>query len=268
MSSLKFELKFVPAGTGAAVWDDPYAHRMLERFMPQGRQHGPMVGFLNLDALRPTPEVLRNIVFTPGEDVRAGRYGNGNFAFVVASQDEATRRTIADVAAANDLAIFVSSSWSDSLENAEPAGSLTAKERETMSLVLRAGGTVTAAQLAQKEGIEQTTAGNRLVALQKKGFLQRVERPHPVGDLFIDPRSVRFDNPEAEHEGIIQRVDDAGFGYILESKTGRTFGFRFRDIPSYAGESANQLGLLPGSRLFFKTGPNGTVQQVRLPKTK
>lgn len=30
-------------------------------------------------------------------------------------------------------------------------------------------------------------------ALNKKGYLQRVERPHPMGDLFLDPRSVRFD---------------------------------------------------------------------------
>jgi len=60
-------------------------------------------------------------------------------------------------------------------------------------LVLQAGGTVTAAQLADRLGVENTTAGNRLIGLQKKGYLQRIERPHPIGDQFLDARSVRFD---------------------------------------------------------------------------
>ena len=51
---------------------------------------------------------------------------------------------------------------------------------------------LTAAEFARQVGIEQTTAGNRLVSLHKKGYLQRVERPHPIGDLFMDPRSIRF----------------------------------------------------------------------------
>ena len=75
----------------------------------------------------------------------------------------------------------------------EAVGDLTAMDRETLSLVLRAGGTVTAAEFAEQLGAEQTTAGNRLVTLHKKGYLQRVERPHPFGDQFVDPRSVRFD---------------------------------------------------------------------------
>ena len=51
---------------------------------------------------------------------------------------------------------------------------------------------VTAAEFAQQLGVEQTTAGNRLIALNKKGYLQRVERGHPIGDQFVDPRSVRL----------------------------------------------------------------------------
>jgi len=88
--------------------------------------------------------------------------------------------------------MFVSSS-SVVLKGAEPVGGLTAKDRETLDLVLQAGGTVTATEFAQRQGIEQTTAGNRLVTLHKKGYLQRMQRPHPVGDLFVDPRSIRFD---------------------------------------------------------------------------
>src|SRR5262249_40185066 len=107
--------------------------------MPQERNHGPMIGILYLGALRPTPSVLKDVIVTIGEDVRAGRYGN--FPFVVSSEDAATRSVVADIASAQDLAIFVSSSPTH-LQEAKPAGDLTAKERETLSLVFRAGGTV------------------------------------------------------------------------------------------------------------------------------
>jgi hypothetical protein len=190
LNEIHFDVKFVPAGTGSVVWDHPNADQMIQRFMPPDRQHGPMIGILHLGAVRPTPGVLRDVIITIGEDVRAGRYGD--FSFVVSSEDGPTRGVVSDIASAQDLAIFVSSS-STQLEKAEAVGTLTAKDRETLTFVLRAGGTVTATELAGRLGVEQTTAGNRLIALNKKGYLQRVERPHPFGDQFIDPRSVRFD---------------------------------------------------------------------------
>ena len=45
-------------------------------------QHGPMLGVLRMGAARPTPGVLRNLVVTVGEDVKAGRlrqFGNGSW---------------------------------------------------------------------------------------------------------------------------------------------------------------------------------------------
>jgi hypothetical protein len=191
MESINFELRFVPAGTGSSVWDDPSANHIVQRFMlPKNRQHGPMIGILHLGALRPTPQVLHSVIVTIGEDVRAGRYGN--FTFIVSSEDDATRNVVSDIASAQGLPIFISTS-STKLDKAEPVGDLTAKDRETLCFVLGAGGTVTSGQFAEQLGIEQTTAGNRLTALHKKGYLQRIERPHPIGDQFIDSRSVRFD---------------------------------------------------------------------------
>lgn len=102
-----------------------------------------------------------------------------------------TRGVVLDIASAQGLPVFVASSPTE-LERTEPAGPLTVKDRETLNLVLSAGGTVTAAELAEQLGVEQTTAGNRLIALNRKGYLQRVERAHPLGDQFIDPRSIRF----------------------------------------------------------------------------
>ena len=148
-----------------------------------------MLGVLDIGAVRPTPGVLRNMVVTVGEDIKAGRYGD--FSLFICSQDEDTRSVIGDIAASRNVAMFVCSSSTD-LEDAEPVGLLTARDHETLRLVSEAGGTVTASGLAGHIDIEQTAAGNRLVSLHKKGYLQRVERPHPEGDLFVDPRSVRM----------------------------------------------------------------------------
>lgn len=189
-NEIRFEVKFVPAGTGSAVWDDPDASRVVSRFLEPDRRHGPMVGIVHLGAVRPTPNVLRDVVLTVGEDVKAGRYGQ--FALVISSSDDATRAVIRDMAVAQDIAMFISES-PNALDEAEPVGTLTMRDRDTMALVLQAGGTVTAMQLSSQLGIEATTAGNRLVSLHRKGYLQRVERPHPVGDLFIDPRSLRLE---------------------------------------------------------------------------
>ena len=186
---IHFDVKFVPAGTGSAVWDDPHADQLIHRFMPPDRRHGPMLGVVHMGAVRPTPGVLRNMVVTVGEDIKAGRYGD--FTLFLCSEDKDTRSVIGDIAASKNVAMFVCSS-SDDLEDAEPVGVLTAKDHETLRIVSESGGTLTALGFADRVGIEKTAAGNRLVSLNKKGYLQRVERPHPAGDLFVDPRSVRF----------------------------------------------------------------------------
>lgn len=187
--AISFEIKFVPAGTGPGVLDDPDVDQIISNFMPFGRSHGPMLGFLHIGAARPTPGVLRKLVVTVGEDVKAGRYGN--CSLFICSEDEDTRSVIGDVAASSDVALYVTTSLAE-LSQAEPAGVLTENDRETLRIVLQAGGTANAVDLAAKVDIEKTAAGNRLVSLQKKGYLQRVRRPHPIGDLFVDPRSVHF----------------------------------------------------------------------------
>jgi hypothetical protein len=189
-SPLFFRVNFVPAGTGTSVWDDPNAKQVIHKFLTPERKSEPTIGILYLGSVHPTPNVLWNTVVAIGEDVRARRYGD-NFSFVVSSEDVATRGIVQDIASSQALPVFVTSSLAQ-LERAEPAGPLTVKDRETLNLVLSAGGTVTAAELGEQLGVEQTTAGNRLIALNKKGYLQRVERPHPLGDQFIDPRSIRL----------------------------------------------------------------------------
>ncbi len=185
--AVNFDVKFVPAGTGPAVWDDPYANEVVYRFMPPERKHPPMLGVIHMGAVRPTPSVLRNVVVTPAEDVKAGRYGS--CSLFVCSEDEDTRSVIGDIATSQNVTVFMCSTYAD-LKYAEPVGVLTARDHETLGLIFEAGGTVSALGLAKQVGIEKTAAGNRLVSLHKKGFVQRVERPHPAGDLFVDPRSL------------------------------------------------------------------------------
>jgi hypothetical protein len=185
---VRFEVKFVPGGTGPAVLDHPSAANVIQNFLPPQRRHGPMIGIVHLGGALPTPSALRNVMAI-GEDVRAGRYGD--FSLVVSSTDAATRDVIGDIAKAQDIAFFVSES-SVNLAQAEPVGALTEKDKVTLDIVLQLGGTVTATELARNLGVEQTTAGNRLVSLNKKGYLQRVTRAHPIGDLFVDPRSIQL----------------------------------------------------------------------------
>src|SRR5713226_6844061 len=66
MDAIRFDVKFWPAGTGSAVWDNPHAEQLVQRFMPPDRKHGPMIGILHLGALRPTPSVLRDVVVAIG----------------------------------------------------------------------------------------------------------------------------------------------------------------------------------------------------------
>lgn len=189
MGSIQFEIRIVSAGTGADVFDHPSADHLVQKFLPPDRRHGPMVGVVQLGGAKPTPGVLRDVVITMGEDIKAGRYGD--FSLVISSEDEDTRHVIGDIAKAHDVALFVSSSTMD-FSGAIPVGSFTGKDRETLDHVLSVGGTVSATELSRQLDVEHTTASNRLVSLHRKGFLQRIGRPHPEPDLFVDPRSIQL----------------------------------------------------------------------------
>ena len=195
-NEIHFDVKFVPAGTGSVVWDNPHAEQLIQRFMPYDRKHGPMIGILDIAELRPTPAVLRDVVVTVGEDIKAGRYGD--FSFFISCNDADTQSLIGDLAKSRNIAVFLSTSTVE-LEGAEPVGALTTADYETLELVREMGGTITALGFSNSVGIEKTAAGNRLSSLHRKGFLQRVERPHPAGDLYADPRSVSLITGDSEN---------------------------------------------------------------------
>jgi hypothetical protein len=161
----------------------------MRSYFPSVRHKVPSLGILDLGNIRPTPPVLRDLIVGVGEDVRDGRYGN--FTVIVAAANDATRDMVTWIAEANDLPLFVSRSPVE-LETAEPVGSITRNEQDTLRVLLLSGGTLSAADLAARLEIEETAAGNRLVNLHKKGYVQRIAQAHPKGDLFADARSVRW----------------------------------------------------------------------------
>lgn len=200
---ISYSVSYVPAPTASGVWDDTNAHEVLRRFMPAGRKHPPMIGFIDFQDTRPTPPVLRQIVVDLAEDVRVGRYGN--CSLVYCSQDEDTRSVIEDIAESQNIVLFLCSTPKD-LRYAEPVGDLTMTDVETLELVLKTGGTVNAQGLAAEARIEKTAAGNRLTSLQKKGYVFRVERPHPSGDLYVDARSLDCMNSKTNTESNVQTI--------------------------------------------------------------
>lgn len=118
---------------------------------------------------------------------KATRTGSlGPLALVVCTSNQPTRDVLRALAENSDLALFVAPS-TERLIEAEPYGALTPTERETLEMMQRLGGTVTVAKFADATGLAATAATNRLVGVQQKGFVQKVERPRSAGAIFLDP---------------------------------------------------------------------------------
>ena len=62
-------------------------------------------------------------------------------------------------------------------------------ERSTLNTINVLGGQVTASSLAATEGIRPSAAANRLVKLDREGYLVRRPRGRREGDLYVEPRS-------------------------------------------------------------------------------
>jgi MarR family len=134
-----------------------------------------------------SPPALRELIVTVGQRVRGGVYGD--MKVIVATSHPATREAIHLLAREHDFPVFLAHSIElTEIHRAEPAGDLTATERDTLETLRRLGGQGTIAGLAGYIGIEPTAATNRLVNLERKGYVYRFRRPRQHGDLFADPR--------------------------------------------------------------------------------
>jgi hypothetical protein len=64
-----------------------------------------------------------------------------------------------------------------------------------------------------------------------------------------------------EKIGTVVQVDGHGLAFVKTVEDGRMFSFTFDKISSYSGETAGELGLVPGSLVRF-FADNGVVKKV------
>lgn len=187
---LNYDVQVVSVGTGSATWVDPQAAAIRRDVLfPRVSHAGPTVRILDFGGIVPVPAALSEFLVPIGEGIRSGRYGT--FSLFVTAPDDATREFVQYLANARDFPIYIAPSV-ERLAEATPAGELTFTERETLDVLAREGGTLTATQFAATTGTAVTTAGNRLINLARRGYLHRIPQSGRFGDLFVDPRTVRL----------------------------------------------------------------------------
>lgn len=175
-----------PNGTAGSFVDRGQMARFRDRLLVPSGVREPTVLALNLEGRLPDGPVLFELVIPLGQAARSRTLGP--LAVVLCTEDEGMREVLRSLATTYDLALFVAPSV-ERLSEAEPLGSLTPTEHETLEVLRRLGGRITVANFAQATGLEPSAATNRLVNVSQKGFVHRVERPRREGVLFVDPRA-------------------------------------------------------------------------------
>jgi len=181
--------RIIRAATGGRVVDRAHASVKANLLIPPAPVGSPETFVLDLGEDEFEILALQNLLLPLAERVRSGFYGAAKL--VVSARDVGVALFVDYLAVKHAMAIFLSTgTTADALRDARPAGNLTATELVTLEAMLSSGGPgITASALAERFGIELTAAGNRLVNLEKRGFVYRVRQAGRDGDRFIDPRS-------------------------------------------------------------------------------
>ena len=146
----------------------------------------PQVLVLDLAGSAFTPSALQELILPLAQRIRGGEHGT--VRLVISTTDPGVRDFIRYMAQAHRLPLYLSASPFD-LEEGIPVGDLTETERSTLDTIIVLGGQVTASSLAATEGINPSAAANRLVKLDRQGYLVRQPRGRREGDVYIEPRS-------------------------------------------------------------------------------
>ena len=157
---------------------------------------------LDLAGVAFTPSSLQELILPLAQRIRGGEYGS--VRLVISTVDSGVSDFIRYMAQAHQLPLYVSPSPFD-LGKGTPLGDLTQTERNTLDTVVMLGGQVTASQLAITEDIKPNAAANRLVNLERGGYLVRRPRGRREGDVYIEPRSatstpIIFEKPDQVSE--------------------------------------------------------------------
>lgn len=154
---------------------------------------------LNLDGGLFSPAVLQELLLPLAREIRNGSYGP--VTLVVVTSDAATVSYLGWLAREHDLTFFIAPTADAPLDEARPVGALTRTDVQTLEMLKSAGGRMTSSGFAGLSGIEVNAAVNRLTKLASKGYVYRVSRARPEGDVFLDPRvsgeSARSARPDA-----------------------------------------------------------------------
>jgi hypothetical protein len=181
------EVRVITLGTGEYIWNDRSGASFLrDRYFPPTAVDRPTIAVLEIGA-EPTMGTLKEFLVPLAQRIRGGAYGQ--LFLLVRTQDDDIAEFVRYLSREYDLAMFISPSGPE--EGATPAGDLSSTEEATIAALRSLGGASTPPQLAQAIGIESTAAGNRLVNLERKGYVYRIGRARRQGDLFIDPWATR-----------------------------------------------------------------------------
>ena len=147
---------------------------------------GPQILVLDLAGSTFTPSALQELILPLAQRIRGGEHGT--VRLIIRTSDPGVGDSIRFMAQAHQLPLYLSS-WPANLTDGTPVGDLTETERVTLDAVVALGGQVTASSLAATESIKPSAATNRLVKLDREGYLVRQPRGRREGDLYIEPRS-------------------------------------------------------------------------------
>ena len=152
---------------------------------------GPQFLVVDLGGSAFTPLALQELILPLAQRIRGGEYGPARL--VIRTSDTGVRDFIRYMAQAHQLSLYLCDSPSILMSNliweGIPVGDLTNTERDTLNAVVELGGYVTASRLAASESIKPSAATNRLVKLDREGYLVRQPRGRREGDIYIEPRS-------------------------------------------------------------------------------
>jgi hypothetical protein len=186
-------------------YDRVGAEEFRKHWLPPTAVSTPTLYMLDLNGVWPSSEVLEEVLMRVAHDIKAGIHGPATLA--VSTGNSSLRRQIEALASREGVPLYVSDSAEPiGVIAAEPAGDLTATDRETLQTVTAMGGRVAAADVARRLGLNNTAASNRLTNLAAKGYLKRQSRPGRDGDMFVDPR---FLSPEQTIAAVLAAAEEA-----------------------------------------------------------
>lgn len=133
-----------------------------------------------------TPSAIQELVLPLAQRIQGGEYGT--VRLVVSTTDPGVKDFVEYMAHVHQLPVYVCQSPLD-LGRSIPVGILTHAESGTLDGIFELGGYVTASQLAEAENIKPNAAKNRLVNLDRAGYLMRTQRSRREGDVYFEPRS-------------------------------------------------------------------------------